>query len=30
LSQKKFNQTTQKLSQLEEEAEEGIILNEKK
>jgi DNA primase len=30
LSQKRFNQTTQKLSQLEEEAEEGIILSEKK
>ncbi len=29
-SQEKFNKTTQELSQLEEEAEEGIILSEKK
>ena len=28
--QKKFNRTTQELSKLEEEAEEGIILNEKR
>ncbi len=30
VNQKRFNQATQKLSQLEEEAEEGIILNEQK